>query len=101
MMDRSAIVNLIVETVDGYRLTMLGPGETVGPQTCLFGPSGLLDSLGLVSVLVELEQKVSDVCGQPISLMDDRAMSEMSSPFRTVDSLADYLGRQLARTPSR
>jgi hypothetical protein len=76
---------------------MLAPGESLGPETCLFGPSGLLDSLGLVSVLVELEQKVADACGRPVSLMDDRAMSETSSPFRTVNSLADYLGRQLER----
>jgi acyl carrier protein len=94
-MEKNAIVELIVETVDGYRLTMIGKSESVGPRTPLFGPSGVLDSLGLVSVLVELEQKVSGICGRPVTLMDDQAMSQTSSPFRTVDSLADYLGRQL------
>lgn len=97
-MDQKTIVRLIVETVDGYHLAMQGTSEELTVETCLFGPSGLLDSLGLVSVLVELEQKLSDACGRPVSLMDDKAMSETSSPFRTIGSLAEYLGRQLGTT---
>src|SRR6266487_1655486 len=99
-MDKKALVDLIVDAVDGYRLSMQGPGEAVGHETSLFGPSGVLDSLGLVSVLVELEQRVSEVSGRTVTLMDDRAMSQTSSPFRTVDSLADYLGGQLQREPT-
>jgi len=99
-MEKKALVDLIVDTVDGYRLSMQGPGEVVGGDTPLFGPSGVLDSLGLVSVLVELEQRISEVSGRTVTLMDDRAMSQTSSPFRTVDSLADYLGRQLQREPT-
>lgn len=99
-MDKSALVDLIVQSVDGYRLAMRGEGGPITPETRLFGPDGALDSLGLVSVLVEIEQKIADLGAGPVSLMDDRAMSQTSSPFRTVDSLADYLGQQLARTPS-
>jgi hypothetical protein len=32
--------------------------------------------------------------------MDDRAMSQTSSPFRTIRSLADYLGQQIERGSS-
>ena len=97
-MDRAHLVHLIEETVDGYRLAMRGPAEPVGSDTRLFGPNGVLDSLGLVSVLVEIEQKIADSGMGPVSLMDDRAMSQKSSPFRTVSSLAEYLERQLAPT---
>lgn len=99
-MDKKDLVDLIVDAVDGYRLSMEHPGEALGRETPLFGPSGVLDSLGLVSVLVELEQRISEVSGRTVTLMDDRAMSQASSPFRTVDSLADYLGRQLQREPT-
>ncbi|HYK40847.1 MAG TPA: acyl carrier protein [Thermoanaerobaculia bacterium] len=95
-MNDGAIVDLIVETVEGYRVSTGGEGGPVARETALFGPSGALDSLGLVSVLVELEQKVADRLGRTVSLMDDRAMSQASSPFRTVGSLADYLGAQLS-----
>jgi hypothetical protein len=94
--ERADLVRLIAETVDGYRLAMRGSTEPVGSGTRLFGPSGVLDSLGLVSVLVEIEQRIADSGMGPVSLMDDRAMSQKSSPFATVDSLADYLERQLA-----
>jgi acyl carrier protein len=99
-MDQRAIVQLIVEVVEGYRLSMQGARENLTPESRLFGPSGLLDSLGLVSVLVELEQRASDAFGRPVSIMDDRAMSQTSSPFRTIRSLADYLGQQIERGSS-
>jgi acyl carrier protein len=94
--NKNALVHLIAETVDGYRLAMSGASEPVGPSTRLFGPSGVLDSLGLVSVLVEVEQRIADAGEGPVSVMDDRAMSQKHSPFATVDSLADYLAAQLA-----
>lgn len=96
MTGRAELVALIEETVDGYRTSMLDSPERIGPGTPLFGRDGVLDSLGLVSVLVEIEQRVADTLGRTVSLMDDRAMSQTASPFRTVASLADYLARQLS-----
>ena len=95
-MNDAAIVDLIAETVEGYRVSTGSEGAPVLRDTALFGPAGALDSLGLVSVLVEIEQKVADRLGKTVSLMDDRAMSQASSPFRTVASLADYLRAQLS-----
>ncbi len=95
-MNQQSIVDLIVKTVQGYRMTMDGLADALGPETRLFGPSGVLDSLGLVSVIVELEQKLSDLQVREVSLMNDRALSQMQSPFRTVRSLADYVKAQLA-----
>jgi hypothetical protein len=34
---------------------------------------------------------VAEETGQSVSLMDDRAMSQTRSPFRTVGSLAEYV----------
>ncbi len=99
-MDETALVSLIVETVEGYRLAMREGTASVNRETRLFGPAGVLDSLGLVSVLVEIEQRVADLGVGPVSLMDDRAMSQTSSPFRTVESLAAYLLQQLPATPA-
>ena len=58
--------------------------------TVLLGDQGLLDSLGLVTLLVDVEQGIADKTGTDIVLSDDRAVSARSSPFRTVGSLADY-----------
>ena len=70
-----------------------GPDEqiAIGPDTCLFGESSVLDSLSLVSVIVDLETLVSDEFGKFISLTDDRAMSREPVPFTSVDTLKTYL----------
>ena len=70
-----------------------GPDEqiAVGPDTCLFGESSALDSLALVSVIVDLETLVSDRFGKALSLTDDRAMSRDPVPFSNVTALKVYL----------
>lgn len=64
--------------------------DGVQRDTLLFGESGLLDSVGLVSLIVAVEQEIEGDLGASIVLADERAMSQASSPFRTVGALADY-----------
>ncbi|HEX8138290.1 MAG TPA: hypothetical protein VF544_11915 [Pyrinomonadaceae bacterium] len=66
-------------------------GLQKSPQTTLFGKGGQLDSLGLVSFIVEVEQQVEEELGVSITLADERAMSQQKSPFLTIRSLADYV----------
>lgn len=62
-----------------------------GNNTPLFGKTSVLDSLGLVSVIVSVEEKVEDEFGVHIVLADERAISQKHSPFRTIGSLGDYI----------
>ena len=71
-------------------------GEPVEADTPLFGEAGLLDSVGLVSLVVAVEQALEDELGVSVALADERARSQRSSPYRTVSSLADYAGAQVA-----
>ncbi|TKJ21496.1 hypothetical protein [Blastococcus sp. CCUG 61487] len=63
----------------------------VGPGTRLFGADAELDSLALVSVIVDVEEAVSTASGRSISLTDDRAMSQEVSPFTDVQTLTSYI----------
>jgi acyl carrier protein len=58
-------------------------------DTKLFGRN--LDSFGVILMVTEVEEKVSNVLGFNISLADDRAMSQKTSPFRNVKTLLDYI----------
>ena len=60
-------------------------------DTRLFGADAVLDSLSLVSVIVDVEEGVSEASGREISLTDDRAMSQAVSPFTDVSTLTDYI----------
>jgi acyl carrier protein len=62
----------------------------VSAETELYGTSGQLDSMGLVSFLVDVEESFQDN-DINISLSDERAMSQSRSPFRNVQSLTDYI----------
>ncbi|MBW2663333.1 MAG: hypothetical protein JRD93_15440 [Deltaproteobacteria bacterium] len=57
----------------------------------IFGPGGLLDSMGLVTLITDLEEKLEDEFGVSLILADERAMSQKKTPFRTVSSLAQYI----------
>jgi hypothetical protein len=63
----------------------------ISPTTLLFGPNATLDSLALVSVIVDVEGDVSTALGRSISLTDDRAMSQEISPFDNVQTLLNYI----------
>ena len=91
-MTREQIVSLIVSTVTDFlgsaRAAEVGK---IGETTRLFGKEGILDSIGLVNLLLDLEQQAGEQHGLTIALADDRAMSQTRSPFRSVASLADYI----------
>lgn len=91
-MDKARLVEIVVAAVGDYAAsTGGGQAAPVSGSTVLFGPKGALDSIGLVSVLVALEQELAESHGLAVSLMDDRAMSRERSPFRTPETLADYV----------
>ena len=74
------------ELADGEGL----PTSGLEPNTVLFGPGGVLDSLGLVSLVLDLEQAIETRFDVVVTLADQRAMSRDRSPFRSVRALADY-----------
>lgn len=69
---------------------------SVDENTCLFGPEAALDSLSLVSLIVDVEGAVSEVSEKEVSLTDDHAMSQEISPFFSVTTLTKYILFRLA-----
>ncbi len=60
-------------------------------KTVIFGRDGKLDSLGLVNLLVAIEQNIEDEFDVSITIADERAMSQKHSPFKTIGTLANYI----------
>jgi acyl carrier protein len=92
MITRTQILTLILN-----RLKMLGE-ELHKPalveateQTRLFGDKADLDSMGLVTLIADLEYDLQKKLGWSVTLVDEKAMSRLTSPFRRVDFLTDYL----------
>jgi acyl carrier protein len=62
------------------------------PETRLLGSQSVLDSMHLVSLIVTVEREMEDAFGVALTLADERALSMNASPFRSIQSLADYIG---------
>ena len=62
----------------------------VKKDTPLYGKKGYLDSMSLVSFLIEIEESLMDKDVQ-VNLSDEKAMSQSRSPFLSVDTLVDYI----------
>ncbi len=66
-------------------------------NTALFGNGGKLDSLGLVSLVTTIEQKIEENFGITATLLEDIADLENDNPFSTVKTLADYISSTLEK----
>jgi len=91
------VLAAILASIDEYNALQTEGDRclTASPETVLFGPSGGLDSLGLVNLIVATEQRVEEVFGVGITLADSHAVSMERSPFRTVGTFADYVTHRL------
>jgi acyl carrier protein len=70
------------------------PGASaITEDTFLIGREAVLDSMGLVTLIVEVEQLLEEEYDVTMVLADERAMSQKNSPFRSVRSLTNYIYR--------
>ena len=60
-------------------------------QTRLFGETAALDSIGLVTLIADLEDDIRVATGQTVTLADEKAMSRLTSPFRRAGLLAEHV----------
>ncbi|HZN35595.1 MAG TPA: hypothetical protein VFB80_17320 [Pirellulaceae bacterium] len=94
-MDRHQIEDVVVSAI-----RIINQGRTPEHQlaesadAALYGAGSPLDSLGLVALLIEVEEGLREE-GRAISLSDERAVSQKHSPFRSVPALVDYIAGRL------
>ena len=93
MNDPENIVAAIYRAVDWINGELPPDRQLVkAPETRLLGSQSVLDSMHLVRLIVAIEREVEDTLGMALTLADERALSMNASPFRSIQSLADYIG---------
>lgn len=97
MTTSKAVVDIVYGAVDELN-ELLDVGERLdkAPDVALIGTDARLDSLGLVNLIVLVEEKVQQTLGIGVTLVDERAMSQSKSPFRTLGSLTEFVEEQVA-----
>ena len=93
MNDPENIVTAIYRAVDWINGELRPDRQLIkARETRLLGSQSVLDSMHLVSLIVAIEREVEDIFGVTLTLVDERALSMKESPFRSIQSLADYIG---------
>jgi acyl carrier protein len=93
---KSDLLKIMYEAVDEFNISRdRNDWLLKSENTELIGAQSL-DSLSFVDFIVVVEGRISDKYDMAITIADDRAMSERNSPFRTIESLADYLVKLLS-----
>ena len=90
--DRDTGIQVVIASLcDVFDLIDEPVPATLDENTVIVGEGAVLDSLGVVSLIVEIEQRLEQEYEVAVTLASERAMSQRSSPFRTVGVLADYM----------
>ena len=89
---KTEIIETIIETINDFNED-LSENDKISTDydEALYGANSKLDSMGLVSFIVGLEQNLEEKFNKSISLADERAMSHNTNPFKSINILAEYI----------
>ena len=94
MINNGKIIQSIMDAID--EINERYPEEkrlSKSVDTVLTGESGKLDSLGLVSFVVSVEERIQNDLGVNISLVDE--LGNVDGPLRTPETLAEHIANEL------
>ena len=96
MSEKDRIIQVVYQAVD--EVNELFPEDQwlkKKPDTPLYAKGGGLDSLSLVRLIIETEQKIEEEFGVQLSLASEKAFSMKNSPFASIQDLADFISMMM------
>jgi D-alanine--poly(phosphoribitol) ligase subunit 2 len=92
MISKSKIIEVVFRGVDELN-SQLEEDRKLEKSTdsTIFGRQAKIDSLALVNLIVAVEAEIADEFDVSLTLADERAMSQKTSPFLTIGTLVDYI----------
>lgn len=92
MMVQDDVVKIIYAAIDEVNVLVAEDEQIPKTKTTpLIGDGATVNSLGLINLLVALEQQVETVLGNVVILTQDDVLLQPDGPLKTVGSLADYM----------
>lgn len=91
MLERQKALDVVLGCLREAVEQASGDASAVMEDTPIVGPGAVLDSIGVVSLIVDIEQRLEMDHQVSVTLANDRAMSQKNSPFRTAGVLADHV----------
>jgi acyl carrier protein len=86
------LARIVTQAIDELNLQRATDQQlSSDPDAPLFGAAGRLDSLGLVLLISEVENRLEEAFGQRINLADEELLARDESPFASAGALRQYL----------
>ncbi len=86
-MEKKEATEIVIDAVKEY---IDDEGVEINETSVLLGNDAVVDSIGLVNLIVDIESALSEKDIE-ITLTSEDAMSRRKSPFRSVETLSDYI----------
>jgi len=86
-MNKAEATKIVLEAVKEY---IDDENVVIDGTAVLLGNDAVVDSIGLVNLIVDVESALSEKDIE-ITLTSEDAMSRRKSPFRSVETLSDYI----------
>lgn len=96
-MTREAALEMMAEVMEGLRRSeMAESGARLTDSSVLIGPGAILDSLGFVTFVAEVEDRLNSDRAEPLELILTEIWEfNAENPSLTAGILADYCARLL------
>jgi acyl carrier protein len=91
MIDQTTALDIVLSALREAVDQNGGDVSGVSAETVIVGPDAVIDSIGVVSLIVDIEQRLEMDYQVSVTLANDRAMSQRNSPFRNASVLADHI----------
>lgn len=92
-MEKEIVSDIVMHVLRDY-CESNGIDVELNERISLVGGNRLVDSIGLVNIIVDLETAFQNQ-GYEILLVSESAMSRRKSPFLTIETLCDFILEQL------
>jgi hypothetical protein len=97
---REDLIPMMVKMLQAALNEQTTGGEPVTAQadSALVGGQAVVTSMTLVAFVTDVESTLASDFNLEVTLVSEKALSRKNSPFRSIESLADYI-MELAETP--
>ena len=89
---KGELIDTIFRAID--EINKLSPPESQlhkDPSTILLGETGALDSLGLINLIVAIEERIHNDHGIQVIVLEEDALASPEGAYRSIDTLAVWI----------
>lgn len=91
-MDSSRALNVVYQGLEGINsFRSSDDAISLHPEVSLAGEGGCLDSLELITLMLNIERRIGELTGDQVSLVDGIQSESDLAAFRTPSSLANLI----------